>query len=61
MKYINALISLIISLVLSPIIIYAVLLIAKLSGATYEMSHGEIFIVWVLMAILINGSFKRNS
>ena len=61
MKYINALINLIISLVLSPITIYAVLLIAKLGGATYEMSHGEIFIVWVLMAILINSCLKINS
>ena len=61
MNYINALINLIISLVLSPITIYVVLLIAKFGGATYEMSHGEIFIVWVLMAILINSCLKRNS
>jgi len=61
MNYINALINLIISLVLSPIVIYAVLLIAKFSGAAYEMSHGETFIVWILMAILINSCLKKNS
>jgi len=38
---------------LSPIIIYAVLLVARTFGANYEMSHGETWIVWLLMAILI--------
>ena len=42
------------SLVLSPIIIYVVLTAARLSGSTYEMSHGETFIIWLLMAIVIN-------
>ena len=60
MNYINTLLSLIISLVLSPIIIYVVLLVAKFSGASYEMSHGETFIVWILMAILINNCHKKN-
>jgi len=41
------------SLILSPIIIYAVLLVARTFGANYEMSHGETWIVWLLMAILI--------
>jgi len=40
------------SLILSPIIVYAVLVIAKLFGADYDMSNGEAFIVWLLMAIL---------
>jgi len=40
------------SLILSPIIVYAVLVIAKLFGADYDMSHGEAFVVWLLMAIL---------
>ena len=60
MNYINTLLSLIISLVLSPIIIYVVLLVAKFSGASYEMSHGETFIVWILMAILINNCHRKN-
>ena len=41
------------SLIASPIIIYAVLLIARAAGADYEMTHGETFIIWILMAILI--------
>ena len=49
----RALFKLIGSLVASPIIIYAVLLIARAAGADYEMTHGETFIIWILMAILI--------
>ena len=45
MNYINALKNLIISLILSPIVVYAVLFIAKFSGATYEISHGDTFII----------------
>ena len=60
MNYINALKNLIISLILSPIFIYIVLLIAKLSGATYEMSHGDTFIIWILMAILINSCLNKS-
>jgi hypothetical protein len=60
MNYINTLLNLITSLVLSPIAIYAVLLVAKFSGASYEMSHGETFIIWILMAILINNCIKKK-
>jgi len=42
------------SLILSPIIVYVVLIIARTFGADYEMSHGETWIVWLLMAILIS-------
>ena len=42
------------SLILSPIAIYAVLLIAKVFGAEYEFSHGESFAIWLLMAILLS-------
>jgi len=45
------------SLILSPIIVYAILIIAKAFGAYYEMSHGEAFIIWLLMAILISQSW----
>ncbi len=48
------LIKLVGSLVLSPILVYAVLVIARVFGASYDMSHGEVFIVWLLMAILIS-------
>jgi hypothetical protein len=45
------------SLILSPIIVYVVLMVAKVFGANYEMSHGETWIVWLLMAILIAQSW----
>ena len=45
------------SLVISPIIVYAILIIARFFGANYEMTHGEAFIIWLLMAILISQSW----
>lgn len=52
---------LIISLVVSPIVYYVVLWIAKLSGASYDITHGEAFIIWLLMAIVINLSITDKS
>ena len=60
MDYINSLKNLIISLILSPIVIYIVLLVAKFSGAAYQMSHGDTFIIWLLMAILINSCLNKS-
>ncbi len=62
MNYKCSLLKLILSMILSPIIVYIVLVIARLSGANYQMSHGEAFIVWLLMAILISQCliFKKN-
>ena len=54
-------INLLVSLVLSPIIIYVVLIIARLAGADYEMTHGETWMIWVLMAILIKMSIEKKS
>ena len=50
------------SLILSPIAVYAVLLLAKIFGANYEFTHGESFVVWLLMALLISNSvtWKNN-
>ena len=45
------------SLIISPVLVYAVLVIARFFGADYEMSHGETFIIWLLMAILISQSW----
>ena len=42
-----------ISLVISPVVFYIVVGIAKFSGASYRISHGESFIIWLLLAILI--------
>ena len=49
------------SLILSPIIVYVVLIAARAFGADYEMSNGETWIVWLLMAILISQCWCRCS
>ena len=59
MKYISGLINLLISLVVSTIIIYAINLAAGFAGADYSFSNGEVFVMWILMAILVNNCFKR--
>ena len=59
MKYITGFINLIISLVVSTIIIYALNIIAGFAGADYLFSHGETFIIWILMAILVNNCFNK--
>jgi len=61
MDYKKTLSRLVISLVLSPIIVYIILLAAKLAGSTYEMTNGETWIIWLLMAIVINLSFTNKS
>lgn len=61
MDYKNSILNLAISLFLSPIIVYIVLLAAKMAGASYEMTHGETFIIWLLMAILINLSIVKKT
>ena len=59
MKYINGIIKLIVSLFVSTIIIYAINLAAGFAGADYSFSNGEVFVMWILMAILVNNCFKR--
>jgi|TARA_B110000438_G_scaffold299619_1_gene350184 hypothetical protein len=59
MKYLCALKDLSISLVSSTIIIYAINLIAGFAGADYVFTHGEIFVIWILMAILVNNCLKK--
>ena len=59
MKYITGLINLIISLVVSTIIIYGINIVAGFAGADYSFSHGETFIIWILMAILVNNCFNK--
>ena len=59
MKYLCALKNLLISLVTSTIIIYAINIIAGFAGADYIFNHGETFIIWILMAILVNNCFKK--
>ena len=59
MKYVTGLINLIISLVVSTIIIYGINIIAGFAGADYSFTHGETFVIWILMAILVNSCFNK--
>ena len=59
MNYLSGLINLVTSLVISTVIIYAINFIAGFAGADYTFSNGEVFIIWILMAILINNCLKR--
>tara|TARA_B100000900_G_C20279111_1_gene593302 strand:- start:351 stop:530 length:180 start_codon:yes stop_codon:yes gene_type:complete len=59
MKYVTGLINLIVSLIASTIIFYAVNIVAGFAGADYSFTHGETFVIWILMAILIINCFKK--
>ena len=59
MKYITGLTNLIISLVVSTIIIYLINFVAGFAGADYSFTNGEVFVMWILMAILVNNCFKK--
>jgi len=61
MDYKKTIINLFTCLILSPIIVYIILGIARLAGSTYEMTNGETFIIWLLMAILINLSMAKKA
>ena len=59
MKYLCALKDLTISLVTSTAIIYGLNIVAGFAGADYVFTNGEAFIVWILMAILVNNCLKK--
>ena len=59
MNYLSGLINLIFCLVVSTIIIYAINFIAGFAGADYSFTNGEVFVMWILMAILVNNCFKK--
>ena len=59
MKYITGLINLIVSLVVSTVIIYTINIIAGIAGADYTFTNGEVFVMWILMAILVNNCFRN--
>ena len=59
MRYISGIIKLLISLIVSTIIIYAINFIAGFAGADYSFSNGEVFVMWILMAILVNNCFNK--
>jgi hypothetical protein len=59
MNYVNGLIKLLFSLIISTIIIYSINIIAGFAGADYTFTNGEAFIIWILMAILVNNCLKK--
>ena len=59
MNYLSGLLNLVTSLVISTIIIYAINYIAGFAGADYSFTNGEVFVMWILMAILVNNCFKK--
>ena len=59
MNYLSGLINLVTSLVISTIIIYAINFIAGFAGADYSFTNGEEFVMWILMAILVNNCFRK--
>ena len=60
MKFKFEIIQLLISLIVSPVIFYIIIGIAKLVGATYNISHGDAFIIWLLLAILVRLSISNK-
>ena len=60
MDFKKSLITLAICLLASPVVVYIILLAARAAGSTYEMTHGETFMIWLLMAIVINLSLKKK-
>jgi len=61
MDYKKSILHLVISLFLSPVIVYLIIGAAKLAGSSYVMTHGETFIIWLLMAIVINLSLVKKA
>tara|TARA_B100001057_G_scaffold466561_1_gene523821 strand:- start:290 stop:469 length:180 start_codon:yes stop_codon:yes gene_type:complete len=59
MNFIKGLIHLILSLLVSTIIIYGINIIAGFAGADYSFTNGEVFVIWILMAILVNNCFNK--
>ena len=45
MKYISGLINLILSLIVSTVIIYAISLVAGFAGADYSFTNGDVFVM----------------
>ena len=59
MNYLSGLINLVTSLVISTIIIYAINFVAGFAGADYSFTNGEVFVMWILMAILVNNCLRK--
>jgi len=59
MKYLCAIKDLAICLVVSTVIIYGLNIVAGFAGADYTFTNGEAFMIWILMAILVNNCLKK--
>jgi len=59
MKYLCTLKDLLISLLVSTVIFYGLNIVAGFAGADYNFTNGEVFIIWILMAILVNNCLRR--
>jgi hypothetical protein len=59
MKYLCAIKDLAISLVVSTVIIYGLNIVAGFAGADYTFTNGEAFMIWILMAILVNNCLNK--
>ena len=59
MKYLCAIKDLAISLVVSTVIIFGLNIVAGFAGADYTFTNGEAFMIWILMAILVNNCLKK--
>ena len=59
MKYLCVIKDLAISLVVSTVIIYGLNIVAGFAGADYTFTNGEAFMIWILMAILVNNCLKK--
>ena len=59
MNYVSGLINLVLSLAISTIIIYAINFAAGFAGADYSFTNGEVLVIWIIMAILVNNCFKK--
>jgi hypothetical protein len=61
MDFKKSILNLLLCLLVSPVIIYIILGLARLAGSTYEMTNGETFIIWLLMAIVIRLAIEKKS
>ena len=59
MRYLTGIINLLICLIISTIIIYTINIVAGFAGADYLFTNGEVFVIWILMAILVNNCFRN--
>ena len=62
-KYKKVFYRILISLLVSTIILYALIYSAKFFGTDYNITHGEYFITWALLSVLsmlsINHFFQK--